>query len=279
MQNHRSTPLWLALALALATSPAVSQDVMLERVKNMLELGVEETPGQDSWILIGVESVEYLHAIARDADEAPIYRQRAAIALGHFDEPRVPGLLTELVLTGSMGPDLRVAALTALAGKWPQDAIARARTLLSEDDNYLRRLVVRALGEMLVPAADDLLEEQLAREQDEIVRTEADAARSRLRESLARRRLDALEVTFSGAKLLISGATEDMHLALSLDAPDHVVFTPGRELLLEVLAGETVEVDLGASSTDPDGDTSFRILMREQAGPEVERRIDVPTAR
>jgi HEAT repeat protein len=102
-------------------------------------------------------------------------------ALGTLKSPEAKSLLMALSSYGQL-PDVRIAAIDALAAAWPRDEAVRQRLeeLLHDRLERVRRRSIEKLGIMGIIASRSMLQESLRHEEDAILRRETRRALARI---------------------------------------------------------------------------------------------------
>jgi HEAT repeat protein len=113
------------------------------------------------------------------ADEDPLIRQRAAIALGRIGSDRAAPALRERLHDPSV--PVVLSAIRALGGGMEDaESASEISELLRSEDASIRGVAAEALGDMALPEAEEALTRLLSAEDEEFVRDKAAASLRRL---------------------------------------------------------------------------------------------------
>lgn len=267
------------------SAPEAGDTTIEARVRAMLSMGVEETPGPRAWRLLGADAIDVLVATARDEEALPLFRVRAARALGHFPTDRTPGFLEELASVPSYGAGVRASALQALADLDVDRAVSQLEVALADEDGYMRRLAAGYLQHVLDARVGNLIRSAIEVEEVAHVRTALAKSLSQHERAMALRHTSKLDLT------IVPSARDDLPAGVGewvvtiraprvIDNADQllrleITATTGGALELEGEARWTTELQAGAEwtttvrlrRTDESSILGFHLDVREAGQP------------
>lgn len=169
----------LLLLIASLTS-AYADEALRGRVLDLLS-GMEEPATAADLAALGADVGVELQGIARDTNVLPTQRGNALVALGHYPSDDVRSLLSGVLRDNGGNKLLRRKACTGLAVGFGDAAVPELVAIFAENDTMMSTAVVQALGTIGTPTAKSALEEQLASEKNNSVRTALSTSIARIK--------------------------------------------------------------------------------------------------